>query len=177
MEDLLLGLTSHVRKGEFGEALHETGRVKGPEARVVHAVLMRHGLDRVNLRAQLEVPRIERNMRILLGVAILGPLLGMFGTVLGLIRVFGEVGGGWAGQFTLSSGMYGSLLTTAVGLGLAIPAYLVYLHLYGKACGMLHRLERAGIEAVNIVCDHRESDRIVPFREDLESSREGRRGS
>jgi biopolymer transport protein ExbB len=137
---------------------------------------MRHHLDRTNLReiaqeaGQLEVPRIERYMRVLLGVAMLAPMLGMFGTVLGLIEVFMKVGAADSAvaQAALAGGMFQSLVSTAVGLALAIPSYLVYLYLYGKAQRMLHRLERAGIETVNIVCDSREHDRIVSFRDSLE---------
>lgn len=173
--DLLLGITNHVRKKAYAEALHEASRARGPEARVVHAVLMRHQLDRSNLReiaqeaGQLEVPRIERNLRVLLGVAMLAPMLGMFGTVLGLIEVFMKVGASDSAvaQAALAQGLFQSLVTTAVGLTLAIPAYLVYLYLYGKAKRLLHRLERAGIEAVNIVCDSREHDRIVSFRDEV----------
>ena len=71
-------------------------------------------------------------------------------------------------QAALAGGMFQSLVSTAIGLALAIPSYLVYLYLYGKAQRMLHRLERAGIETVNIVCDSREHDRIVSFRDSLE---------
>ncbi len=174
--DLLLGITNHVRKKAYAEALHEASRARGPEARVIHSVIMRHHLDRSNLReiaqeaGQLEVPRIERYLRVLLGVAMLAPLLGMFGTVLGLIEVFIEVGASdsTVAQVALANGMFKSLVSTAVGLALAIPAYLVYLYLYGKAQRMLHRLERAGIEVVNIVCDSREHDRIVSFRDEVE---------
>jgi len=174
--DILLGITNHVRKKAFAEALHESSLARGPEARVIHSVLMRHHLDRTNLReiaqeaGQLEVPRIERNLRVLLGVAMLAPMLGMFGTVLGLIDVFIKVGASDASmaQAALANGMFQSLVSTAIGLALAIPAYLVYLYLYGKAQRMLHRLERAGIEVVNIVCDSREHDRIVSFRDEVE---------
>ena len=173
--DMLLGITNHVRKKAYAEALHEASRARGPEARVIHSVLMRNHLDRTNLReiaqeaGQLEVPRIERYLRVLLGVAMLAPMLGMFGTVLGLIDVFIKVGASDASvaQAALANGMFQSLVSTAIGLALAIPAYLVYLYLYGKARRMLHRLERAGIEVVNIVCDSREHDRIVSFRDEL----------
>lgn len=175
--DLLLGITNHVRQRAYAEALHAASRARGPEARVIHSVLMRHQLDRTNLReiaqeaGQLEVPRIERYLRALLGVAMLAPMLGMFGTVLGLLEVFDKVGAADStmAQAALASGMFKSLFSTAVGLAIAIPAYLVYLYLYGKAQRMLHRLERAGIEAVNIVCDSREHDRIVSFRDEVES--------
>ncbi|HBE97477.1 MAG TPA: MotA/TolQ/ExbB proton channel family protein [Verrucomicrobiales bacterium] len=175
--DLLLGITNHVRKKAYAEALHEASRARGPEARVVHSVLMRHNLDRTNLReiareaGQLEVPRIERNMRVLLGVAMLAPMLGMFGTVLGLIDVFVNVSAAdqAVAQTKLAEGLFQSLTSTAMGLSIAIPAYLIYLYLFGKGKRLIHRLERAGIEAVNIVCDSREHDRIVSFREELES--------
>ena len=109
-------------------------------------------------------------MRVLPGVAMLAPMLGMFGTVLGLIEVFMKVGAADSAvaQVALAGGMFQSLVSTAVGLALAIPSYLVYLYLYGNAQRMLHRLERAGIETVNIVCDSREHDRIVSFRDSLE---------
>ena len=138
---------------------------------------MRHNLDRTNLReiaqeaGQLEVPRIERNMRVLLGVAMLAPMLGMFGTVLGLIDVFVNVSAAdqAVAQTKLAEGLFQSLTSTAMGLSIAIPAYLIYLYLYGKGKRLIHRLERAGIEAVNIICDSREHDRIVSFREEVES--------
>lgn len=176
--DLLLGITNHVRKKAYAEALHESSRTRGPESRVIHAVMMRHHLDRSNLReiaqeaGQLEVPRIERNLRILLGITMIAPLLGMFGTVLGLIEVFMEVSAadGAVAQAALASGMFQSLTSTAMGLAIAIPSYLMYLYLYGKAQRMVHRLERAGIEAVNIVCDSRDHDRIVSFRDEVESA-------
>ena len=175
--DLLLGITNHVRKKAYAEALHEASRARGPEARVVHSVLMRHNLDRTNLReiaqeaGQLEVPRVERNMRVLLGVAMLAPMLGMFGTVLGLIDVFVNVSAAEqaVAQTKLAEGLFQSLTSTAMGLSIAIPAYLIYLYLYGKGKRLIHRLERAGIEAVNIICDSREHDRIVSFREEVES--------
>ena len=103
---------------------------------------------------------------------MLAPMLGMFGTVLGLIEVFLRIGSAdtAVAQTAMAGGMFQSLVTTAVGLALAIPSYLVYLYLYGKAQRMLHRLERAGIESVNIVCDSREHDRIVSFRDEIERS-------
>ncbi len=175
--DLLLGVANHVRKKAYAEALHESSRARGPEARIVHAVLMRHSLARTNLReiaqeaGQLEVPRIERGLRVLIGVAMIAPMLGMFGTVLGLIESFVEIAGAGEdlAQTALASGMFRSLASTAVGLAVAIPAYVMYLYLYGKARQLMHRLERTGIETVNIVCDSQQEDRIVSFREEVEA--------
>lgn len=173
--DLLLGITNHVRNKAYAEALHASSRKRGPEARIVHAVLQRHHLERTNLReiaqeaGQLEVPRIEKNLRILLGVALLAPLLGMFGTVIGLVEIFFNISSaeGAVAQTVLAKGLFQALSSTAMGLAIAIPAYIFYLYLYGKGRRLIHRLERAGIETVNIVCDGRDQDHIVSFQDEV----------
>ena len=169
--DLLLGLANHVRRGAFAEALHEAARAPGPTARVAHAVLMRKNLPRRDLRdvakeaGQLEVPRMERNLRALYGIALITPLVGMLGTVSGLTKTFMEMNKdkGFASAAEMSGGVYESLVTTALGLSIAIPVYLFYLFFYGRVKRMVHRIERTGVEMVNIVCDAREQAEIVSF--------------
>jgi len=58
----------------------------------------------------------------------------------------------------LSGGVFQSLVTTALGLMIAIVMYLFYLYFLGRARRLMHRLERAGIESVNMVCDSRIHD-------------------
>ena len=172
--DLLLGLANHVRKGAFAEALHEAARAPGPAARVAHAVLMRKNLPRRDLRdvaqeaGQMEVPRIECNLRAIYGIALVAPLVGMLGTVSGLTKTFMEVSKdkGFASPAEMSGGVYESLATTGLGLAIAIPAYLFYLFFYGRVKRMVHRIERTGVEMVNIVCDAREQAEIVSFRKE-----------
>jgi len=172
--DLLLGLANHVRKGAFAEAIHEAARAPGPTARVAHAILMRKNLSRQDLRdvakeaGQLEVPRMERNLRALYGIALVAPLVGMLGTVTGLTKTFMEVSKekGFASAAEMSGGVYESLVTTALGLSIAIPAYLFYLFFYGRVKRMVHRIERTGVEMVNIICDAREQAEIVSFRDE-----------
>ena len=169
--DLLLGLANHVRKGAFAEAVHEAARAPGPTARVAHAVLMRKNLPRRDLRdvaqeaGQLEVPRMERNLRALYGIALVTPLVGMLGTVSGLTKTFMEMNKekGFASAAEMSGGVYESLVTTALGLAIAIPVYLFYLFFFGRVKRMVHRIERTGVEMVNIVCDAREQAEIVSF--------------
>lgn len=168
--DLLIGLGNHVKKRAFAEARHEAARAPGPVARVAHAVLQRTDLARADLRdvaqeaGQLEVPRIERNIRAILGVALLAPLMGMLGTILGLVDVFQKMNerGGVAAPAELSGGVFQSLVTTALGLMIAIIMYLFYLYFLGRAKRLIHRLERAGIETVNLVYDARmEEERLA----------------
>lgn len=164
--DLLIGLGNHVKKKSFAEARHEAARAPGPVARVAHATLLRVDLPRADLRdvaqeaGQLEVPRIERNIRAILGVSLLAPLMGMLGTILGLVDVFQKMNerGGFAGPAELSGGVFQSLITTALGLVIAIVMYLFYLYFLGRARRLMHRLERAGIEMVNMIIDVRMED-------------------
>jgi biopolymer transport protein ExbB len=166
VSDLLIGLGNHVKKKAFAEARHEAARAPGPVARVAHTILLRADLPRADLRdiaqeaGQLEVPRLERNIRAILGIALLAPLMGMLGTILGLIDVFQKMNerGGFAGPAELSGGVFQSLITTALGLVIAIVMYLFYLYFLGRARRMTHRLERAGIETVNMIVDARIED-------------------
>ena len=176
--DLLLGLANHVRNGAFAEALHEAGRAPGPAARVAHAVLMRKDLPRRDLRdvaqeaGQLEVPRMERNLRALYGIALISPLVGILGTISGLLMTFMKMSEdkGISAASEMSQGVYQALVTSGLGLAIAIPAYLFYLFFYGRVKRMVHRIERTGIEMVNIVCDAREQREVGVDSQDLSVS-------
>ena len=163
--DMLIGLANLVRKGKHDEALHEAARAPGPVPRVAHAALMRHKMDRKDLRdvvqeaGQLEVPGIERNLRGVYAIALIAPLLGVLGTINGLIRTFqgiSKAGGTLASTEQIYEGFYESLVTTGIGLAIAVPCYLFYLHFVGRSKRLIHRIERAGIEVVNIISDARE---------------------
>lgn len=170
--DLLVGLSHHVRRRSFAEALHEAARAPGPVGRVAHAALLRYYLDRRDLRdvvqeaAQLEVPHIEKNIRVVLGVSLLAPLIGMLGTMLGMLETFDRVGqqGGFSGPAEISAGVYTALVTSVIGMAIAVPMYLFYLYFLGRAKRLVQRLERAGIEVVHMIADAREEIQYAPFR-------------
>lgn len=72
----------------------------------------------------VEVAKLERGILILQTVAKIAPLLGLYGTVTGMIRSFGAVSGG-GDPLGLASGISEALITTAAGLTVAIPAYFL----------------------------------------------------
>jgi len=177
--DLLVGLSQHIRRRAFAEALHEAARAPGPVARVAHAALLRYYLPRTELRdvtqeaGQLEVPRIENNIRAILGVALLAPLVGMLGTLLGMLETFQKVSqqGGFTSPAELSAGVFAALITSVMGLAVATPLYLFYLYFLGRAKRLVHRLERVGIEMVNLIADAREEEEFAPFRGEVTAGR------
>lgn len=161
--DLLHGLRNLVRNRNYAEALHECAGTPGPVARVIHSALIRHDSPRPELKAivqesgQLEVPKLEKYLAVLLSVAYVAPLIGLLGTILGLVNTFVQVtaAGGYATATEISKGVYTSLISSAAGLMVAIPAFVLYSFLRAYAKTLMHDMERAGIEIVNIVCDLR----------------------
>jgi len=141
-------------------------------ARVAHAALLRYYLSRSDLRdvvqeaGQLEVPRIEKNIRAVLGAALLAPLIGLLGTMVGMLETFQKVSeqGGFTGPAELSGGVFAALITSVLGLTVAVPLYLFYLYFLGRATRLVHRIERAGIEMVHLIADAREEEEFAPFR-------------
>ncbi len=104
---------------------------------------------------QLEVPKLERFLGVLATLAYLAPLLGLLGTVAGMIDAFGTLSsnGGYATVTELSNGVYKSLLTTAAGLVVATPTFVAYSYLSSRVNTLMHEMERAGIEVVHMLTD------------------------
>ena len=181
---LLVGLGLHVKRRSFAEALHEAARAPGPVGRVAHAALLRYYLDRRDLNdvvretGQLEVPRIEKNIRAILSVALLAPLIGMLGTMLGMVDAFQRVSeqGGISSPGELTAGVLTALITSIMGLTVAVPIYIFYLYFLGRSKRLVSRIERAGIEIVHMIADAREEDEFAPFRGEVSHGKKRNQG-
>ncbi len=181
--EFLAGLASLIRRKNFAEALQECVSTRVPAGRVLHAALMRHHAPREQLReivqeaGQLEVPRLERYLGILNAIAHAGPLIGLLGTIIGLLDSFGNLtdSNGMTTPTEVARGVYQSLITSALGLVVAIPAYLFYAFLSSRSRSIMHDLERAGVEVVNLIEDARNTDNIVEFRQASADQEEGQR--
>lgn len=174
ISDLLNGLANLIRKRNFAEALHECAGTPGPVARVVHAAVLRHDAPREELKqivqeqGQLEVPALEKNLAVLRNIAYVAPLIGLLGTIIGLIRTFAPIAeqSGFTTQTDIAVGLYQALITTAVGIVVAIPAFTLHAYLISYAHRLMHDMERAGIEIVNIIHDARSNrSDIIEFRQ------------
>jgi biopolymer transport protein ExbB len=95
--------------------------------------------------AQREVAGIERGLGVLLVSAQVAPLLGLLGTVVGLIEAFHAAAkpGVTVTPGTLSEGLYKALGATVAGLWVAIPSYVAYGTLAGLAGRLIDQLEHA----------------------------------
>jgi biopolymer transport protein ExbB len=167
--EFLQGLANLIRKQSLTEARIECQAVSVPVTRVIHSAIIRHHLPRPELReivqeaGQLEVPRLERNLGMLIAIGYICPLIGLLGTVTGLIQAFVQLSSnnGYATLSDVSSGIYQSLLTTAAGLVVAIPTILGYCYLSARLNAFLHDMERAGIETVNLLTEKTATDSSI----------------
>lgn len=180
--EFLQGLSNLIRSRNFAEARVECQATSVPVTRVIHAAIVRHKLPRSELReivqeaGQLEVPRLERNLGILVAIGYICPLIGLLGTVTGLIQAFVQLSAnnGYATLADVSGGIYESLLTTAAGLVVAIPTILAYCFLSARLNALLHDMERAGIEVVNLLTELEQAPSIIEFDPASQSASEHR---
>jgi biopolymer transport protein ExbB len=119
---------------------------------------------------------LERNLELLVGIAYVSPLIGLLGTVTGLIQAFVQLSAsnGYATLADVSSGVYQSLLTTAASLAVAIPTILAYCFLSSRLNALMHEMERAGIEIVNILTDRETPASIIEFDPSSQAASEKR---
>ena len=166
LDPFLDGIASLVKEKRYQEALERCDEAHGPAIRVIQAGLLKRDIPLADLReslqevAQLQVPRLEKNLSILATVGYISPLLGLLGTVTGMIHVFQTISGakGTVPVGEVAGGVWEALLPTAGGLVVAIPAYVAYNYLASRMAGEVNDMERAGIEMIQIL---KEGGRIV----------------
>ena len=93
---------------------------------------------------------LERYLNTLGTIAAVAPLLGLLGTVLGMIRVFAEImTQGTGNASALAGGISEALITTAAGLTVAIPALVMHRYFTGRIDGIVVELEQETIKLVD----------------------------
>lgn len=130
------------------EACEENG---SPAARVFAAAIRRWARPAVEIEqaaidaCERELNHLRRYRRVFNGVATISPLLGLLGTVFGLIRSFNEVAAAGAmGRPDLLAGGFGeALITTAMGLLVAIPAMVLHSYFTSRVDRLAMRLDES----------------------------------
>jgi biopolymer transport protein ExbB len=99
--------------------------------------------------AQVELSILERNMNILSAIITIAPILGLLGTVLGLMDIFGVISGGDIGDATaLSAGIAQALITTVAGMAISVPFILFYQYLNYRIEALFSELTQVGNEVI-----------------------------
>jgi len=94
---------------------------------------------------------LDRFLTTLGTIASASPLLGLFGTVIGMIEIFGSQGPTGTNPQQLAQGISIALYNTAVGIGIAVPSIIFFRHFRSKVDGFVVDMERSAAKLVDIV--------------------------
>jgi biopolymer transport protein ExbB len=134
-----------VAEGHLENAMQMASRSRHPVARVLQAGLMhkdRAASTAMEAAAQAEVSRLRRYLPVLDTIITLAPLLGLLGTITGMISAFGIVSEAGLGQpHAITGGIAEALIATATGLFIAIMTLVPYNYFLAKAERLTARLE------------------------------------
>ena len=160
--EFLNGVRTVLKRDNVVEAVSICDATPGPVARLVKAAILNRdkGRDRVREAVEeaglVEVPRLEEKLNLLATIAQIAPLLGLFGTIVGFIDIFGQIeqAGLYSHIEQLSHGIWKALICAAAGIGVAIPAHAGYNYLVSRVNKIVLDMERAAAEIVNIVTEN-----------------------
>lgn len=138
-------------------------RNSSPLGKILAAALVNRNHGREMMKASVEeissqvVHDLERYLSTLGTIAEIAPLLGLLGTVTGMIRMFAAIGEvGLGNPMVLSSGLSEALLTTAAGLFIAIPAFVFYRYFRGVVDELVLSMEQEALKLIDVLHSNRE---------------------
>jgi len=154
----------HLEKGQFQRALERCAKVRHPIADLFRLGISNRTLKREEVEAMMEregdeqVQYLEKYLGALIIIIGVEPMLGFLGTIVGLIRAFmaWEQLGSNITVSALAAGIYQAMITTASGLSVAIPAYIIYHLIVGKIKSHAQEMTYYGNELIDILVRVRE---------------------
>jgi biopolymer transport protein ExbB/TolQ len=168
-EAFLRGLKKHIYTGDLDKAISYTAsQKKTPLTSVIKAGLInvpkgegdvQAAMDEATLR---ESPRIERRTGYLAMLGNVATLLGLFGTIVGLIHAFGAVANANpADKATiLSASISEAMNCTAFGLATAIPALVAFSVLQGRTQQMVDEINETSVAVLNLIVANKDKMRM-----------------
>jgi biopolymer transport protein ExbB len=152
-------IKDYIHEGKIESALNLCQSSDTPLARMIEKGVRRLGrpLSDINTAIEnvgnLEVSKLEKGLPILASVAGGAPMLGFFGTVIGMVESFWHMNS--AGNnieiSTMAGGIYTALITTVGGLMVGVPAYFAYNYLVTRVEKVVFKLEANTMEFMDIL--------------------------
>ena len=151
------------KKGVLDARHIEELRVDSPLGKVLAAGLVNRKHDREVMKESIEevghhvAHDLERFLNTLGTIASISPLLGLLGTVVGMIKVFAVITAQGVGDpSVLAEGISEALITTAVGLTVAIPSLMFYRYFRGRVDELVVTMEQEALKMVEVMHGERE---------------------
>jgi biopolymer transport protein ExbB len=155
------------KSGQLDKEHLQAVQSSSPLGRILAAGIVNRHHARYIMKESIEdtgrhvVHELERYMNTLGTIATISPLLGLLGTVIGMIKVFAAIttmGVGDPGA--LAGGISEALITTAAGMSVAIPTLMFYRYLRGRVQMLVVRMEQEAMRMVEVM--HGERKAQVP---------------
>lgn len=164
MDDIL----NNLKHNKVIEAIEMCNKMPGPIAHIIKAGILKHDRSKPEIKeaideaAQLEIPRMEKHLPILATIAHIAPLLGLLGTVSGMIKAFQVIQAKTlmmvpVNPGDLAAGIWESLLATLAGLLVAVPTYVAYNYLVNQVDSFVYDMERSATDLVNLLSSRRDT--------------------
>jgi biopolymer transport protein ExbB len=156
----------HLERGHTQKALECCEKVRHPIADLFKLGILSRGLKREELESLLEregeeqIQYLEKYLGALMIIVGIEPMMGFLGTITGLIKAFmaWEHLGANISVSALAAGIYEAMITTAAGLIVAIPAFIIYHLIVGKIKSHAQEMTYYGNELIDALARLREGD-------------------
>jgi len=167
-QKFMMGIKNILKKGNIIEAISICDNTPGPIAHILKEGILRHDRGKQEITEAIEaaglheVPRLEKNLSVLITLAHIEPLLGLLGTVTGMIQCFMKIEQlqGVVNPSDLAGGIWEALITTAAGLVVAIPCYVAYNYLVSRVESFVLDMEKSANQLVKILLGEEEPVRF-----------------
>jgi biopolymer transport protein ExbB len=164
-EDFLKGIFNILRRSNVDEALAICDETPGPVAYIIRIAILHREADREEMRMAIkdagtaEISRLERRLVLIATVGQIAPLLGLLGTVIGLVDCLLslQISAPLVQSADIFGGVMKALLTTGAGLMVAIPCYAGFNLLVVKIDRLVLDMEKASSEIVSFLMAQRRS--------------------
>ncbi len=157
-QEFLMEIVDMVAQGKIREAITYCKRSDASIAHIAYAGIENYGKKRELIKERMEevgkreVANLERYINVIGTIAGVAPLLGLLGTVSGMIKSFNVISlQGVADPGSLAGGISEALITTAAGLVVAIPAFVMYRYLRNKVDSLVVEMEEISVRMVELL--------------------------
>ena len=152
-----------LRQNRIQDAVEICDEVDAPMARIMRAGILKYNRTKEDIReaiedaGHLEIPRLERYLSAMATCANIAPLLGLLGTVAGMIKAFAQIQAleEQVSPSDLAEGIGNALVTTAAGLTVAIPTLVAYNYFVTRVENIILEMEISSSELIELLTRHR----------------------
>ena len=156
--EVLQRIEELLRDRKIPEASTLCKRYPSSMTRILLAAILNHDKSREEIKEIIEdagrheVPVLERYLTILGTIASISTLLGLLGTITGMIKTFNVIAAlGYGHPEALAGGISEALITTAAGLGVAIPTLVLYNFFTSRVDALVIEMEKNSLRMLNIL--------------------------